>query len=77
MIDICSDCPPIGYPTDKTRCVSCPRTVARELADKFREARDRRKSVGSYSPGVMIYEDGCMELIERALRSYVNQDSLI
>src|SRR5580693_2262400 len=21
----CSDCPPIGYPTDKTRCSSCPR----------------------------------------------------
>lgn len=20
----CSDCPPEGYPTDKTRCVSCP-----------------------------------------------------
>lgn len=22
---LCSDCPPIGYPTDKTRCDSCPR----------------------------------------------------
>ncbi len=20
----CSDCPPVGYPTDKTRCDSCP-----------------------------------------------------
>jgi hypothetical protein len=22
---LCSDCPPIGYPTDKTRCTPCPR----------------------------------------------------
>lgn len=24
--NLCSDCPPVGYPTDKTRCVDCPRT---------------------------------------------------
>lgn len=22
---LCSDCPPVGYPTDKTRCAECPR----------------------------------------------------
>ena len=22
---LCDDCPPMGYPTDKTRCLSCPR----------------------------------------------------
>lgn len=22
---MCSDCPHVGYPTDKTRCVECPR----------------------------------------------------
>lgn len=22
---LCSDCPPLGYPTDKTRCAPCPR----------------------------------------------------
>lgn len=22
---LCSDCPPAGYPTDKTRCHDCPR----------------------------------------------------
>lgn len=22
---LCSDCPPENYPTDKTRCLSCPR----------------------------------------------------
>jgi hypothetical protein len=23
--DLCEDCPPIGYPTDRTRCLPCPR----------------------------------------------------
>lgn len=23
--DLCEDCPPVGYPTDKTRCLPCPR----------------------------------------------------
>jgi len=23
--DLCSDCPPVGYPTDRTRCSDCPR----------------------------------------------------
>lgn len=22
---LCSDCPPVGYPTDITRCLPCPR----------------------------------------------------
>lgn len=22
--DLCSDCPPVGYPTDRTRCDECP-----------------------------------------------------
>lgn len=25
--DLCDDCPPVGYPTDKTRCLPCPRRV--------------------------------------------------
>ena len=24
----CSDCPPVGYPTDETRCAPCPRRAA-------------------------------------------------
>ncbi|MBK8742695.1 MAG: DnaB-like helicase C-terminal domain-containing protein [Betaproteobacteria bacterium] len=24
-MELCSDCPPVGYPTDKTRCDDCPR----------------------------------------------------
>lgn len=27
---LCGDCPPVGYPTDKTRCEPCPRTRPRE-----------------------------------------------
>ncbi len=26
--DLCSGCPPVGYPTDKTRCKPCPRRTA-------------------------------------------------
>ena len=29
-VELCSDCPPEGYPTDKTRCIECPR---RPLSD--------------------------------------------
>ncbi len=36
MIDRCSDCPPLGYPTDKTRCAECP--VAR-LSSRYRNHR--------------------------------------
>jgi hypothetical protein len=25
---LCEDCPPVGYPTDKTRCGPCPRKVS-------------------------------------------------
>jgi hypothetical protein len=24
---LCGDCPPVGYPTDKTRCAVCPRRL--------------------------------------------------
>lgn len=28
--ETCSDCPPAGYPTDKTRCDECPRRAQGE-----------------------------------------------
>lgn len=37
---LCSDCPPVDYPTDETRCDACPRSSrnmlrqARELAQR-------------------------------------------
>lgn len=27
-VELCSDCPPVGYETDKTRCATCPRRDA-------------------------------------------------
>ena len=30
---LCSDCPPVGYPTDKTRCLPCPRRAPKALDD--------------------------------------------
>ena len=29
--ELCDDCPPIGYPTDKTRCLPCSRRTPKEL----------------------------------------------
>jgi hypothetical protein len=29
----CLGCPPIGYPTDKTRCLPCPRRTPQALDD--------------------------------------------
>lgn len=29
-VTLCSDCPPIGYPTDETRCRECPRRTSDE-----------------------------------------------
>lgn len=29
--ELCEDCPPLGYPTDKTRCLPCPRRTPREF----------------------------------------------
>jgi hypothetical protein len=30
--ELCSDCPPAGYPTDKTRCAPCPHRTAYDRA---------------------------------------------
>ncbi len=34
----CTDCPPIGHPTDNTRCRDCPRDP-----DRLREDRDEHR----------------------------------
>lgn len=31
--ETCEDCPPIGYPTDKTRCAPCPRRAVKATGD--------------------------------------------
>lgn len=32
--NLCSDCPPPGYPTDKTRCGPCPRRAALQAQER-------------------------------------------
>lgn len=39
-MSLCSDCPPVGYITDKTRCALCPRRRVTHLhsdTDNFEE----------------------------------------
>lgn len=31
---LCGDCPPAGYPTDKTRCTACPRRAVSAGEDR-------------------------------------------
>lgn len=35
---LCEDCPPTGYPTDKTRCAPCPRRAADPVRGELAEA---------------------------------------
>ena len=37
--ELCSDCPPVAYPTDKTRCYRCPRIpTIEEQAEQLKAA---------------------------------------
>ena len=46
-VTLCEDCPPVGYPTDDTRCLPCPRRPGADrlswlldlAAQAFREGR--------------------------------------
>lgn len=33
VYSLCDDCPPAGYPTDRTRCLPCPRRTTLETLD--------------------------------------------
>ena len=49
---LCDDCPPLGYPTDKTRCLECPRRTPPKLdamADKVLAYRPKPKSEAAKS----------------------------
>jgi hypothetical protein len=45
---LCSDCPPAGYPTDKTRCAECPRRLSddppAQIPDGFKAPLDDRST---------------------------------
>ncbi len=36
---LCEDCPPVGYPTDKTRCTPCPRRGLGETSPLSKEGK--------------------------------------
>lgn len=42
---LCEDCPPVGYPTDKTRCAPCPRRVSTDEIEAVLEAGDKLADV--------------------------------
>jgi ribosomal protein L34E len=39
---LCSDCPPFGHPTNKTRCAECPRMETDPVLAGINEMRDSR-----------------------------------
>ena len=49
--DLCDDCPPVGYPTDKTRCLPCPRRtpVLDAIVDKVLAYKPKPKSEAAKS----------------------------
>lgn len=42
---LCEDCPPVGYPTDKTRCEPCPRRLANPVPLTGQEQAGARSSM--------------------------------
>lgn len=40
---LCEDCPPVGYPTDKTRCLPCPRRMTDPLTARLSELLAKAK----------------------------------
>lgn len=55
---LCSDCPPIGYPTDRTRCAECPRRMPTndEMAAELETAGWTRVGIGRYrAPNGALY----------------------
>lgn len=55
---LCSDCPPIGYLTDRTRCSECPRRMPTndEMAAELEAAGWTRAGIGRYrAPNGALY----------------------
>jgi len=48
-VDLCADCPPVGYPTDKTRCSPCPRRT-NPMTDEPRKSSSWRWKHGPPFP---------------------------
>lgn len=49
---LCEDCPPVGYPTDKTRCLPCPRRAPPPEATELTGLCERlRELLAKATPG--------------------------
>lgn len=70
-MEMCNDCPPVGYPTDKTRCLECPRRSgvrrfvllwgwARFLS-RIDELRRQQENIKDNRPGrnwaILVHDD--------------------
>lgn len=51
-LSLCQDCPPVGYPTNDARCISCPRNQS-EAYNLGCDARNDGKPIDEnpYEPG--------------------------
>jgi hypothetical protein len=49
----CEDCPPVGYPTDRTRCTECPR--------RAKPIKPRRSTVDHDPRGYELGEEGSID----------------
>ena len=54
--ETCSDCPPFGYPNDKTRCLPCPRR-----ATITEEARAAQKRIDALFVEKIANQYGCRQ----------------
>ena len=55
--DLCEDCPPVGYPTDKTRCGPCPRRSRPTKAQPAEQAVERLRELRSLSDIADVLRD--------------------
>lgn len=57
--ELCDDCPPVSYPTDKTRCLPCPRrehALRQHMIDEGVSERSIEDLVGEGWAIFEIYE---------------------
>lgn len=65
MSALCSDCPPAGYPADKTRCLPCPH---RQVAVEVRTHPEALASLNTPGAGATQLERIAALMAERGVR---------
>ncbi len=72
-MNLCSDCPPVGYPTDATRCRECPRfpSIEKQIAQLKAAGwipltkKCWKAPVGSGCAGVFLGPHGAWKAMKR------------